>query len=295
MLGPLRWLTGRQRIGQADGLRRGQPDDTPIQMDWGLLLATAHEAVLVQEIKQPVFSQPFLEVNDYACRLLGYQRERLLALGLGGVLWESDDIFRDDLAGQVLNGRPFTLELVLRSSLEIAVPLDVRGGVLRLRGRVVAYLLGREKTPSGVGAGRGPYGALYREVFQEAPSGLVACTEEGRMLRFNRAFVELAGFSSAGELRAMTNSDIRWLFAEPFLAWENHLGNSLAGVDGPRLLRCRNGLKQRFWLRAKRWQRAASEFRPLILLSIDRIPGQPLRGEADDCGQAGDRLAAGKA
>lgn len=294
MLGPLRWLSARRLPGSETVLRRDPTNDKPVQMDWELLLATAHEAVLVLEFKQPIFKQPFLEVNDHVCKLLGHQRERLLALGLGGVLWESDDIFRDDLADQLLSGRPFALELVLRNSLDVAVPLEVRGGVLRLQGRVVVYLLGRENTSTGVGAGRGPRGALYCEVFQESPSGLVVCNDGGRMLRFNRAFLELAGFSSSVELRAMTNSDIRWLLADSFLGWENRFGQPLAGLDGPCVLRCRNGTKQPFWLRAKRWQRAVSGLSPLILLSIDSIPGHLLGGEGGDSVQADDRLAASK-
>jgi len=243
----------------------------PTEIEWRNLFELAHEIVLVEELRQPIFAQNFLDVNDHACAALGYQRDRLMALGLGSILWETDEAYRDDLAACLMSEKRFALELVLRTSSGAPLVVDANGGVFRLGGKVIIGMVGREKNAASLKALDNRYKSIYRRAFHESPHGTAVCTNEGRMLRFNKAFVALTHFSSAKELRAITNSDIRWLMPNHFTGKRADLCllDWLETLEGPVELHCHNGIRQTFNLRSRRLDNEGDHVKPLMLISID--------------------------
>lgn len=243
----------------------------PTEIEWKNLFDLAREIVLVVELRQPIFAQKFLEANDHACAALDYRRDHLMALGLGSILWEADEAYRDDLAACLMSEKRFALELALRTSSGAPLVIDANGGVFRLGGKVIIGIVGRAKNAPSLKALDNRYNSIYRRAFHESPQGVAVCTNEGRMLRFNKAFVALTHFSSAKELRAITNSDIRWLIPRHFTGTRANLCllDWLETMDGPVELYCHNGIRQTVNLRSRRLDNEGDHTKPLMLISID--------------------------
>ncbi len=75
----------------------------------------------------------FLDVNDMACRLLGYRREEMLAKTLGDTIPPEDAVVTSHRFGQLLKGTVLALELNLKNKSGVAVPFEVRARSLEDR------------------------------------------------------------------------------------------------------------------------------------------------------------------
>lgn len=248
MLGFLKSVLGNLKAkGEKLSLEAEPGATTSASLDWQEVLRKSPEAFWAQDKKQNILEEPLRAVNQYACRLLGYDEKALLAMSLGDLLCAGDAAFREDLAVILLAGGPFRFTAELRGADGKRVTVDVRGGSLEQGPRTMLFYLARESLAKNNYASRQQQmQAVYRSAFNLLPAGVFVCSADAKLVRFNEAFTRMLGFNSARELRAMTSGDLNWLLADAALArrGDKALPDCLDLLNGLKPLRCRDGKKK---------------------------------------------------
>ncbi len=123
-----------------------------------LLFEACSDAVLVYELKEDVGTGRFVEVNDAACRLLGYSREEMLQLQMKDII--PPDLFAG-IQGRIesiMKHRQAYLETMLLRRDEHPLPVALKSQVFeREEGHVIVTILRALSHPSDSGEGDRDY------------------------------------------------------------------------------------------------------------------------------------------
>ncbi|MGH8370322.1 MAG: PAS domain-containing protein, partial [Gammaproteobacteria bacterium] len=137
---------------------------------------------------------PFLEVNDAACALLGYNRDEFMEMVPSAL---SDSENWRSTGRQVLKDRALNFDTQLRCKDGAPLPVRVRARLIVLDGRNTVMLVCRD-----ISTAPAPEGAIadverkYRSIFENALEGIYQSTPDGRIISANPALARILGYES---------------------------------------------------------------------------------------------------
>jgi PAS domain S-box-containing protein len=148
----------------------------------------------------------FTDVNQAACRLLGYERDELIGKTIFDIVPAEDaDRLRALRADLLLPGRVNTAEWTQKRKDGTFVPVEVSSNILP-DGRWQAFVRDvseRKRVEQALHESE----ERFRLTIEEAPIGMALVALDGRFVRVNRALCEIIGYTSA-ELMALTSQAI---------------------------------------------------------------------------------------
>jgi PAS domain S-box-containing protein len=144
----------------------------------------------------------FTDVNQAACRLLGYERDELIGKTIFDIIPAEDaDRLRAVRADLLLPGRVHTAEWTQQRKDGTFVPVEVSSNILP-DGRWQAFVRDvseRKRVEQTLHESE----ERFRLTIDEAPIGMALVALDGHFVRVNRALCEIVGYSSA-ELTGLT-------------------------------------------------------------------------------------------
>ncbi len=144
----------------------------------------------------------FMDVNQAACRLLGYERDELIGKTIFDINPAEDaDRLRAVRADLLLPGRVNTAEWAQKRKDGTFVPVEVSSNILP-DGRWQAFVRDvseRKRVEQALHESE----ERFRLTIDEAPIGMALVALDGRFVRVNRALCEIVGYPSA-ELTGLT-------------------------------------------------------------------------------------------
>jgi PAS domain S-box-containing protein len=144
----------------------------------------------------------FTDVNQAACRLLGYERDELIGKTLFDIIPAEDaDRLRAVRADLLLPGRVNTAEWTQKRKDGTFVPVEVSSNILP-DGRWQAFVRDVSERKL-VEQALHESEERFRLTIDEAPIGMALVALDGRFVRVNRALCEIVGYSST-ELTGLT-------------------------------------------------------------------------------------------
>lgn len=160
------------------------------------LFNSANDEILVFQLDDQHKALPFMEVNDFACRQLGYTREELLQMKISDIVAASPEDLNESLRRLIKNR-----EMVLKTH-HIAkngrhIPTEVNAHLFELNNRATVMVIGRDITER-IKAER----SLRKErnfvsaIVDTAGALIVVLDHSGRIVRFNPACEEMTGYSA---------------------------------------------------------------------------------------------------
>jgi PAS domain S-box-containing protein len=148
----------------------------------------------------------FTDVNQAACRLLGYERDELMGKTIFDIIPAEDaDRLRVVRADLLVPGRVNTGEWAQQRRDGTFVPVEVSSNILP-DGRWQAFVRDvseRKRVEQALHESE----ERFRLTIDEAPIGMALVALDGRFVRVNRALCEIIGYTSA-ELMALTSQAI---------------------------------------------------------------------------------------
>jgi PAS domain S-box-containing protein len=148
----------------------------------------------------------YTDVNQAACRLLGYDRDELVGKTIFDIIPVEDAArLERDRADLLVPGRVITTEWTLRRKDETFVPVEVSSNILP-DGRWQAFVRDiseRKRIERTLQESE----ERFRLTIDEAPIGMALVALDGRFVRVNRALCEIVGYSS-DELTGLTFQSI---------------------------------------------------------------------------------------
>jgi PAS domain S-box-containing protein len=189
---------GRQEAQDANRQLRGANEEITRSM------ARTREVI---ELSPDAFFQAdldarYTDVNQAACRLLGYDRDELVGKTIFDIIPVEDGTrLERDRADLLVPGRVITTEWTLRRKDETFVPVEVSSKILP-DGRWQAFVRDiseRKRIERTLQESE----ERFRQTIDEAPIGMALVALDGRFVRVNRALCEIVGYSS-DELTALT-------------------------------------------------------------------------------------------
>lgn len=108
------------------------------------LFNSANDAFFIHEI-EPADEASFIEVNDVACRMLGYDREALLGLKVLDIVTAGPRLLRQAVH-TLMKREQVVFEVELRTRRGEVVPVEVNTSLFYLEGRRVAFSAARDLT-----------------------------------------------------------------------------------------------------------------------------------------------------
>ena len=144
----------------------------------------------------------FTDVNQAACRLLGYERDELIGKTIFDIIPAEDaDRLRAVRADLLLPGRVNTAEWTQKRKDGTFVPVEVSSNILP-DGRWQAFVRDiseRKRVEQALQESE----ERFRLTIDEAPIGMALVALDGRFVRVNRALCEIVGYTS-DELTGLT-------------------------------------------------------------------------------------------
>jgi PAS domain S-box-containing protein len=207
VLGISRDIAERKRAEEA--LRQANEAVAKAEAHYRLMFNSVSDAVFVHKLGENGLPGRYLEVNDSACRYLGYTREELLRLGPfdldppeehpdvavraqrlladGHLMWEGTHIAKD--------GR--------------RVPVEVNTHLVALDGSQTLISSVRDISD------RKETERRYHDIFDGASEGIFRTLPEGKLVAVNSAFARMLGYESPAEIASATTDAARQLWLEP--------------------------------------------------------------------------------
>jgi PAS domain S-box-containing protein len=153
-----------------------------------------HLPVFIHTVLPGGTSGPFLEVNESACRLLGYPRDELLSRGPEDILArESLSDLPEIPAG--INSRPmFSRECVLIARDGQRIPALLKAAAIEFDGIPATLSIALENSETFLLREKNrQQDRLIQSIIDHMPAMVYLFSEEGELIRTNRLFDNLAG------------------------------------------------------------------------------------------------------
>ena len=172
------------------------------------LFGAITDALLVHEFHPEGLPGRFIEVNDVACRRLGYTREELLMMTPVDIDASDSDVDVIGITRQLGKGETVTFEQrhVAKDGRRIPVEITVRLFNLHHKPAVLAMvrdITARKQAENALHESE----ERYRALFEKSPDGVLIIDADCRFVEFNAATYEQLGYSK-GEFAALSLHDI---------------------------------------------------------------------------------------
>ena len=198
-------ITDQERTQQA--VRQASEAVAAAERHYRLMFNSVSDAVFVHQFDDNGAPSNFLEVNDNACRLLGYTREQLLRMQVVDIIAPEEHFNAPANAKRLMGDGHASWEGRLVAEDGRLVPVEVNARVFTLDGsptiissvRDISKRRAAEKAASEAEN-------QYRSIFENALEGMYRTTLQGRSLAANPALAKMLGYDSAHEL-VMTITD----------------------------------------------------------------------------------------
>jgi two-component system sensor kinase FixL len=175
-------------------VRQRTAELTASEEKYRTLIECANDAVFIHEIKQDGTPGPFVEVNDLACRRLGYSREELTRLS---PMELDDPRYRDRISRvmeQVFKDGHAVFETAQMAKDGRSIPVEVSTRLLELQGRRFLFSLVRDiaerKRAEQEFRERE---TLYRSLVTAMDEGICVQTANGEVVAVNPAAERIQG------------------------------------------------------------------------------------------------------
>jgi diguanylate cyclase (GGDEF)-like protein/PAS domain S-box-containing protein len=163
------------------------------------LFNTGGDAILVYPVGEDGrIGGPFIEANDTACTLLGYARDELLEISPSSLM--AADKLRE-INEALLTEQALLSDTDLRTKDGGKLPVRIHARLQVLDGKHTVLAVCHDRRNDGT-----PSEALldverrYANIFQNAVEGIYQSTQDGRIIRANKALARLLGYGDPGEL-----------------------------------------------------------------------------------------------
>jgi len=165
------------------------------------LFNNANDAIFLYELAPDRLPGRFIEVNDVACRHLGYDRDELLQMGVRDINVAADWEETPPAWEGLLRDGHMTLEWVHVRKDGTRVPVEISSHLFEREGRQVVLSIARDitervrmeairaRTEEALRASE----ELLRRVIDTSPNCIFVKDQDGRYLLANRAIAELYG------------------------------------------------------------------------------------------------------
>jgi two-component system cell cycle sensor histidine kinase/response regulator CckA len=167
------------------------------------------DAVFVHKFGEDGRPSCFLEVNDNACRLLGYQREELLQMRVVDIIAPEEHFDAPANAKRFLADGHATWEGRFAAGDGRRIPVEVNARAFSLDGSPTVVSSVRDISVRKVAEKR------YREIFDGALEGIYRISTEKRCIAANSAMARILGYDSAHELVSTSTDTTVQLWLDP--------------------------------------------------------------------------------
>jgi len=166
-----------------------------------MLFESISDAVFVSEIGEDGSPRKFIEVNDIACKRLGYTRQELLALSPQDINSEKSKQNHASLITNLIEKKRGLVEVEHVTKDGEIFPVEISTQVTTFRNKTVFYSIARDITE------RKKAELLYRSILNTTIDGFYLVDMEGRIIDTNESYCSMIGYRR-DELLHMSVKDI---------------------------------------------------------------------------------------
>ncbi|MDY6954401.1 MAG: PAS domain S-box protein, partial [Thermodesulfobacteriota bacterium] len=154
------------------------------------------DAVLVHHITDDGRPGEFIDVNDVACKMLGYTRNELLGMGVGHIDAPESTVDVGRIVEDLKVGRDVLFEQTHVAKDGRRIPVEVHAQALDYKGRLAVLSTVRDMTER-----KSTEEALrqseerYRALFENSIDPIYVTTREGAFLDVNQSWLDLFGYT----------------------------------------------------------------------------------------------------
>jgi PAS domain S-box-containing protein len=200
-------ISERKRAEQAE--RAASEAIAEAARHYHLLFNSGSDAILVHRLGADGRPGELLEVNDNACRYLGYSREELLGMKTADIDAPGSAVNAPAIGRQLLERGELVWEGVHRAKDGRRIPVEMHARVLESSAAPLIISHVRD-----IGARKAAEQA-YREIFEGAQEGIWRTTFDGRLLSANPALARSLGYGTAAELVAAVSDAANQVWVDP--------------------------------------------------------------------------------
>ncbi|HLJ44606.1 MAG TPA: PAS domain S-box protein [Bryobacteraceae bacterium] len=192
MMGVVVETTSRKQMEES--LRRGDEK-------YRMLFNNSNDAAFVLSVHDDGSPGAFIEVNEMACRRLGYTREELLRLNPKDIDAPESEPPSPHIIEQLLAGKPVLFEVVQVTKGGQKIPTEISARLFALDSRPAILAMARDTTERR--RAQEPLTECdrrYRNLIERSLAGVFRLSPDGRCLDGNEACARTLGFHSREEL-----------------------------------------------------------------------------------------------
>ncbi len=153
------------------------------------LIEQASDGIVINDEKGKI-----LFVNPKACEMLGYNESELLNLNVSDTYEEEEKELSFSRRKQIVNGYAINFERNIRGKDGRSFPVEI--SLKRLHNKnfqgIIRDITERKKYDEELNQSR----KEFVELFENSPMGMYRTTPDGRILKANKAFIEMMGYNS---------------------------------------------------------------------------------------------------
>jgi len=174
-----------------------------------LMFNSVSDAVFVHKFGEDGLPSPFFEVNDNACRLLGYTREELLQMRVVDIIATEEQFNAPANAKRLLADGHRNWEGLLSLKDGRRIPVEVNARVFDLDGSPTIISSMRDISE------RKEAEEQYRNIFDGAMEGIYRTAPAGKLLAANSALAKMLGYDSREQLESTINDMAHQVWLDP--------------------------------------------------------------------------------
>jgi PAS domain S-box-containing protein len=142
-----------------------------------------------------------LDVNQLACRTLGYSRDELLTMQIQDIDTQASLDQHDRIWEMMAPGEPVTLEGLYRSKRGQNIPVEIRVGMRKSQGQRIFLDMVRDVTDrKQIEEALQEAEEKYRSIVENAVEGIYQCAPHGQFLSGNLALVRMFGYDAVEDM-----------------------------------------------------------------------------------------------
>jgi PAS domain S-box-containing protein len=193
-------IAGEQRllVVSRDAGDRVRAEQATLESErkYRMVFESANDAVFIETVDGSM-----LDVNNNACKLLGYTREELLGMKVPDLVPAEARAWLPRVTDAILRDRAFRTEAVNVHKSGREIPVEISGSTMELDGRTVVLAIVRDISErKRAAAALAESEDRYRTLFNDSLMGIYRTTPGGQIQLANPALVRMLGYESFAQL-----------------------------------------------------------------------------------------------